>query len=199
MTARQFRPNDVVFNNICGAIYDEDILRRALDYHNAIFSRHYVSIYLSSLGYPMIRFNLHSYRLHRIIGEYIFDDMRGVYQYHHIDGNKLNTLSENLQQLTLSEHQILHGSNRYVSQEQKQKLSMIRKGVKPGNIRAVMMFDEKGNYIDEFPSTQDAAKYIGVARTAITNNLNNRSKFCHNFKFIYKDEYISSTTSNPRH
>ena len=185
----KFFPKDIRFLNICGAIYDESILRSAMEYLDMHFPSKRVCIILASTGYPEIRFNNRYVKLHRLIGQYIFQDKEGIYQYHHIDCNKLNAATDNLQKMTVSEHQRLHGLGRKLSESHKQSISRSRRGVRPGNIRAILMLDKQNNIIAEYPSAFDAAQSLGIVRSAITNNLNHRSKYCNNHKFVYKDEY----------
>lgn len=192
MTAKElFHPKDIVLNNICNAIFDEQTLRDAMSYLQMVFNKKRIVISASSSGYPQIKYGPYYIRLHRIIGQYIYQDKDGIFQYHHIDENKLNSLSTNLQKITLSEHLRLHNKNRVMSEEQRRAISEARKGKPPGNVRAILMLDKESNIIQEFSSTYEAAKALSIWHTAITNNLNNRSKYCHKHKFVYKDEYNS--------
>lgn len=192
MSAKQlFYPDNIVIYNICNAIFDEETLRNAMKYLQMVFKKKRIVVSLSSSGYPQIRYGSNYIKLHRIIGQYINQDKNGIFQYHHIDENKLNSFSTNLQKMTLSEHQKLHGKNRIISERHREAISKARKGKTPGNIRAVLMLDKESNVIQEFSSALEASKILGIGRTSITNNLNNRSKFCNNHKFVYKDEYNS--------
>lgn len=188
---KRYSPNEITLINGHNAIFDEPLLRESMNYLNMDFPQKRVFIAISSTGYPEIRFANSYIKLHRIIGQYVFKDKEGVYQYHHIDGNKLNSSAKNLQQMTLSEHQKLHGTGRIISEKHRLAISRARKGKIPWNVRAILMLDKNNNIISEFASTKVAAETIGVCKTAITNNLNNRSKYCNNCKFVYKDEYIS--------
>lgn len=182
---RRFYGSDCKVKNRCEAIFDEDLFKAALDYLDFKFCQRHICIYLSSPGYPVFVHEGHEYKLHRIIGQYIYEDKEGLYVYHHIDKNKLNASRDNLQQLTPSEHQHLHATGRKLSEEHKLAISRFQKGRPSHNRRSIIAMNKQNKIIGEFVSIQEAADTLNILRTAIDNNLNGRSKYCGGFKFQY--------------
>ena len=55
-----------------------------------------------------------------------------------------------------------------------------------GNKKKIIMLNLKNEKLKEFNSIGEASKVMNVGITAISNNLNGRSKSCKGYKFIYK-------------
>lgn len=112
--------SDIEIVNKCGAIFDHDILIRALDtkifelYGKAPSLKYTISL---REGYPSLCIGHEHYRLHSLLGWYFFGVKHDAI--HHIDGNKLNNLKQNLLPLTHSEHIKLHNIIQFVSEEHK--------------------------------------------------------------------------------
>ena len=65
-----------------------------------------------------------------------------------------------------------HWKGKTRSKETKQKMSQSQKGKpKPLNGVPIFQFDKQGNFIQEYPSIEEAAKKIGGNPTAINNAL----------------------------
>lgn len=189
MSAKQFyNPNEIVIRCKYNVIYDESLLRSGLQYLNFIFNRRIIRISLTTEGYPIIINDKKAFRVHRIIGRFIYNDKEGIFDYHHIDKNKLNASADNLLQVTNSEHQRIHATGRHLSETHKEAVSRAHKGKPAHNRMPILMLDKEGNVICEFASVVEAAHSLGIWRTSISNNLRGRSKFCNNHKFVYKYE-----------
>jgi hypothetical protein len=51
--------------------------------------------------------------------------------------------------------------------------------------KTVYQYDKQGNFIKEYPNSNIASLELGILRSAIQNNLTNRSKTCNNYIFKY--------------
>lgn len=76
--------------------------------------------------YGIIYVKRNPYRIHRILGEYYFGDLKG-YHIHHLDNNSFNNLKYNLIKVTPSEHTKKHHNDiqKYRKDENKIKTQMI--------------------------------------------------------------------------
>lgn len=81
---------------------------------------------------------------------------------HHIDGNKRNNSIENLEVLTRAEHSRIHTKGRAVSEETKNKIKEALTG-RPNLVdsKRVYQYDLENNFIRDFPSAREAARYLG--------------------------------------
>lgn len=77
---------------------------------------------------------------------------------HHIDRNPLNNVPSNLLVIDVHNHRLLHSSEN--AARAKEKCSI-----------PVHQYSMDGEYIQTFPSSMDAARYIGKGMSAIRNNL----------------------------
>ena len=76
--------------------------------------------------YGIIYIKRKPYRIHRLLGEYYFGDVKG-YHIHHLDNNSFNNLKYNLIKVTPSEHTKKHHNDiqKYRSNESKDKVQKI--------------------------------------------------------------------------
>jgi hypothetical protein len=51
--------------------------------------------------------------------------------------------------------------------------------------KTVYQYDKQGNFIKEYPNSNIASLKLGILKSAIQNNLTNRSKTCNNYIFKY--------------
>lgn len=63
------------------------------------------------------------------------------------------------------------------------KINSIKKNWKT---KAILQYDLQGNFIKEWSSILEAAKVLNMKQQNICNNLNNRAKTAHNYKWKYK-------------
>jgi len=95
---------------------------------------------------------------------------------------------------------------RIVSQEEKQKLSNMRKGIprdekirqkmieKTMHLRkTVLAFNNKHELIKEFNGSSDCASYFNITKNAVKQNARNKSKTSSGVAFIYKEDMIKLT------
>ena len=99
-----------IFENSCNAIFDENLLYKAIDWKcqnlNKYCHKKY-KVYLYN-NYPCISIAHQKIRIHQLLGEFIFGRIRKGYVIHHIDGNKLNNTKENLQYISNVLHTQIH-------------------------------------------------------------------------------------------
>lgn len=106
----------VNFENVCNAIYDDNLLCIAIQQKCKKLNKHFLNKYKIYLynGYPCISIAHNKIRIHQLIGECLFGEING-YVIHHKDKNKLNNTEGNLQLLTKKEHtQIHHKNKKYI-------------------------------------------------------------------------------------
>ena len=113
---------DVIFENCCGAIYDESELAKAVLWYSAkpIYSRKKVFLYGR---YPAVSLYNEKIHIHRLLamfwlGGKISDD----FHVHHIDGNKLNATRENLVLVPSETHLSYHNAGKTLSVEHRRKI-----------------------------------------------------------------------------
>lgn len=105
--------------NECGCIVDETLLVKLIENKckelNKPFKPPYRITALNN-NYARVCIAHNWFRVHRIIGEYLFDDINNKH-IHHKDSNKLNNSLENLELLTPSQHTTATEMHKYVSKE----------------------------------------------------------------------------------
>lgn len=74
-------------------------------------------------------------------------------------------------------------NKRDISIEERKKRSNRMKEI--NNNKKIKVYDKKGILLDEFDSIKDAVLKYNINYTAISNNLQKRSKYCNNKKFEY--------------
>ena len=101
------------FKNTCNAIYDDNLLYAAIQQKCKKLNKKIVNCYTIYLynGYPCISIAHNKFRIHRLIAEFLYGDIRN-YVIHHKDQNQLNNTERNLQLLSLSEHSKLHNKDK---------------------------------------------------------------------------------------
>jgi len=67
----------------------------------------------------------------------------------------------------------------------------IKKVIKDKNSKPVLMFDLKGNLINEFPSVKEAALYVNDQSTNISACCNEKLRWVKNYVFRYKNSFTS--------
>lgn len=106
-----------IFENSCNAIFDENLLYKAIDWKCQNLNKYCYKKYKVYLcnNYPCISIAHQKIRIHQLLGEFIFGRIRKGYVIHHIDGNKLNNTKENLQYISNVLHtQIHHKGKEYI-------------------------------------------------------------------------------------
>lgn len=105
--------------NECKCVVDEQLLIFLIEQKCLELNKEFKPPYRITAqvkGYARICIAHHWFRVHRLIGEYLYGDL-GKNHIHHKDGNKLNNDIDNLELLTPSEHAEKTYMVQYVSQE----------------------------------------------------------------------------------
>lgn len=120
------------------------------------------------------------YKVHRLVGfAFVPGHSSERKEIDHIDGNPKNNSPSNLRWVTHSENL----SNPLT----KAKLRPYKIGVTPGNAKPVLMLDEEGNFIREFPSARQANIYLNGKDTDCVNACcrGEKKSYC-GYKFQFK-------------
>jgi hypothetical protein len=138
----------VSFENGCGAMYDEEELIKAAMWYcdKPICRRKKVSMYGKYPSVSLYETKIHIHRL--LMMFWLGGEIPDGFQVHHIDGNKLNALKENLALVPSGTHQSYHNLGKTLSDEHRQKISdrnKERRGVrhkqKKPNITPQMIYE----------------------------------------------------------
>jgi len=103
------RQEQIIFDNTCGCIVDEELLSRALIwYADGYPLRTERMIYLQN-GYPTVSKGGMQVPVHRLIAMYTQrEKIASSMACHHVDGNMLNASVDNLDVMPLGHHASLH-------------------------------------------------------------------------------------------
>lgn len=119
----------------------------------------------------------------------------------HIDTNPLNNHPSNIRWVTRSgnllnpetrKHRSQIMTGRKHSQETKEKMSKVRKGIllnRPDISRPVLQFTKDGTFIREYPSGEEAARVTGINRGNIAHSCTNyrNTKSAGGYVWRYKE------------
>lgn len=141
------KQNPITLDNCCNAIYDENELIKAIMWYSdkPTYSKKKVSLHGK---YPCVSIYEKKIHIHRLLMMYwLNSEIPQGFFVHHINGDKLNALKENLTLVSVSEHQSYHNTGKQISAEQRQKIrekNRERKGVrrkpKKSNITPKMVY-----------------------------------------------------------
>lgn len=129
----------IEFINDCNCMVNYNELEKAIIWYQDRPTTRLRHIYLFG-NYPAITIHKEKIHIHRLLMMYwnnIKKINRNIYV-HHIDGNKLNALKDNLEFIEASKHQSQHNKGRIISDYQREIIrlnNMKRKGIKRGIIR----------------------------------------------------------------
>lgn len=162
---------DIIFKNDCGAIVDENLLRSAICWYSSKPVCKIKHIYIHA-NYPAISIYDKKIHIHRLIKMYLLGtDIEKGYYVHHIDGNKLNALSENLEIISASEHQSFHNKHKILSEEHKNKIANAntkRKGIK---MKKRVKMPNLDKYIKQGLSVNEISKIYKCSWNAVKNRI----------------------------
>jgi len=118
-------------------------------------------------GYKRFQYKDHVYSIHRLVYETFNGPIPDGMKIDHIDGDRSNNALSNL---------------RLVTQSDNMKAAM--ENGHSGQI-PVLQFDRQGNFIQEFPTIQAAADFIGVTHAAVRSAIV-RNGTCGGYKWKKK-------------
>ena len=113
--ANKYDEKETTFENSCNALFEKDLLCEAIKEKCQKLNKYYYNkykIYLHN-GYPCVSIAHNKFRIHRLLGEFIYGKIEKDYVIHHIDGNRLNNKKDNLQLISKSEHSSIHNKNKH--------------------------------------------------------------------------------------
>lgn len=124
-------------------------------------------------GYYRINIKVNGHRttlfIHRLVAKYFVENISNYNIIDHIDGNKLNNIYTNLRWCSIKDN-TNNPNTKY----------NIQKGIlntNKGNKNIVLLLDNNKNVIKEFRSAKQAAEYLNVSRTYMSNYLNNKTLY----------------------
>jgi len=106
MTVKIQRP--LVFENLCGALFDEELLGKAILVAAEKPVLRVKTIFIHH-NYPAISMHGKKIQIHRFLWQYVHGiTLPRCYYVHHKDGNRLNALVDNLELMKDCDHPVYH-------------------------------------------------------------------------------------------
>ncbi|MFZ3020165.1 MAG: hypothetical protein WA051_01430 [Minisyncoccia bacterium] len=128
---------EIFFRNKCSCLVDEDELKKAILWYSDEPVTQNKKIFISG-NYPAVYIYNEKIHVHRLLMAYWLKRKLSNYEIvHHQDGDKLNSLRQNLGLIRYSDHQRMHNKGKTLSAEHRQKISNAnrrRKGIRYKNI-----------------------------------------------------------------
>ena len=139
-------------------------------------------LHLNSSGYLCLT-EKKLYLLHRIVAFAFCEntDIVNKKVVNHIDGNKLNNKSSNLEWVTQKENSL----HCYKTLNRIKSLSGLKENWE-NPIHRKKVIISKDTFTKEFDSCLEASRFINVVPTAVNNCLKGRSNKCRGYSIIYK-------------
>jgi hypothetical protein len=122
-------------------------------------------------GYIYLRVNIKKYAVHRLVASAFIDNPINKPIVNHIDGNKTNNASENLEWVTSSENN-LHNH---------------KAGLIKAYTRKVVQFDLQMNQLHIFNSIKETSEQLGISLSSIKAVLKGKQKSTKGFILNYLD------------
>ena len=123
-------------------------------------------------GYIYVRVNIKKYALHRLVGLAFIKNVENKLIVNHIDGNKLNNKSDNLEWLTSSENNI-HAH---------------KIGLTNGHKRKVIQYNLEMTEIQNFNTIKEASEKLSISLSCIKDVLKGNQKSSKGFIFKYLED-----------
>ncbi|WP_406539117.1 NUMOD4 domain-containing protein [Fibrobacter sp.] len=135
---------------------------------------------MGSEGYHHVYFydgtKVHSNLIHRLVANAFIPNFNKKREVNHIDEDKLNNNVSNLEWLSPNENANFGTRNTRAIETKK----------KNGLLKKVYMLDTDGNFLANFESIENAAKYVGGYRTNIWACCNNKAKTAYGYRWRYE-------------
>lgn len=119
--------------------------------------------------------------LHRLVAETFIPNPKKYKYINHIDGNKKNNKISNLEWCTFQHNMI---------EAYRIGLNPKRYGKKNPNHHSIVQLDMNNNFIKEWDYIRIASLTLKIPEASISDCCRKKHKSTHNFKFIYKEDYI---------
>lgn len=145
---------------------------RILKYRN---SRGYVAVSLSKDG------KVKDFKVHRLVAMAFVSNPNNKPDVNHIDGNKHNNMSINLEWTTHSEN-IQHGYDKCLLQP--------RKGIDNSLSKAIIQFDKQMNKLFEYDSITEASQKISITGQNISQACLGKQKTAGGFIWKFKEKDV---------
>ena len=123
-------------------------------------------------GYIYLRVNKKKYALHRLVALTFIQNQENKPFVNHIDGNKINNSSNNLEWVTSAENS-LHSH---------------KIGLNKGHKRKVIQYDLNMNEIQKFNSIKEVSEKLNISLSCIKDVLKGKQKSSKKFIFKYLEE-----------
>lgn len=168
---------DIVFINDCNAVFDEKILRKAICWYSLKPVCRIKHIYIHA-KYPTISIYDKKIQIHRLLKMYQLGVDLDTNQYvHHIDGNKLNAMLDNLEVIEATAHQSLHNKGKVLSKEHRKKISLANKKRKGIKMKKRVEMTNLKELLSKGYSINKISKIYGCDWSTVKNRIHENPEF----------------------
>ena len=165
----------IEFINDCGCVVDYGELEKAILFRCDKPTARLKHIYLHG-NYPAVTIHKEKIHVHRLLMMYwIGNEIPTNYSVHHLDGNKLNSIQENLSIVLNSAHLSGHNKGRQLSDEHRVKISENnhkRKGIRHRKTRDDVTYESVINLSKKGFSINKIASILNCDWTTVVARLN---------------------------
>src|SRR5574341_301951 len=164
----------IEFINDSNCIVDLSELEKAIIWYSNKHVSRLKKIFLFGL-YPGVAIHKEKIHVHRLLMMYWLQQKLEMSQHvHHIDGNKLNAIKENLKVLKASEHMSITHTGRTISESHRQRIAQANRN-RTGKIkfpkRRNIPMNELAQMVSNGDSLNRIAKHFGVDWTTIRSRI----------------------------